>query len=143
MQHQPEASRSDILRSSALKPCTFIFKKNKKTNHLTVSVCRARCYLSTGTGVELKHSTIKINQTSRHFRIILRKCLCFFFFVIINGRRFVDVLTLKPPIRWSFLNSLPFFSHLSVGVGLPMDGQRNLTVLLAGTAWSFFSILSG
>lgn len=52
-------------------------------------------------------------------------------------------LTLKPPIRWSLLNSFPFLYHFSLGVGLPLAWQRNLTVLLAGTAWSFFSIFSG
>lgn len=54
-----------------------------------------------------------------------------------------NIHTLKPPIRWSLLNSFPFLYHRKVGVGLPVAWQRNLTVLLAGTAWSLFSILSG
>lgn len=45
-------------------------------------------------------------------------------------------------MRCSCLNSFPFFSHLIVGVGFPPAGQRNLTVLAAGTACSRFSIFS-
>lgn len=45
-------------------------------------------------------------------------------------------------MRCSCLNSLPFFSHLIVGVGFPPAGQRNLTVLAAGTACRRFSIFS-
>lgn len=52
-------------------------------------------------------------------------------------------VTLNPPIRWSLLNSLPFLYHFREGIGFPLAWQRNLTVLLAGTAWSFFSIFSG
>lgn len=51
--------------------------------------------------------------------------------------------TLYPPMRWSGLNSLPFFSQRRVGLGVPLDGHLNFTVLAAGTAWSFFSIFSG
>lgn len=52
-------------------------------------------------------------------------------------------LTLKPPILWSFLNSLPFLYQRRLGTGCPTAWQRNFTVLLAGTAWSCFSIFSG
>lgn len=58
-------------------------------------------------------------------------------------RQIISLLTLKPPMRWSLLNSLPFLYHFRVGIGLPLAWHRNLTVLLAGTAWSFFSIFSG
>ena len=51
--------------------------------------------------------------------------------------------TLKPPIRWSFLNSFPFLYQRSEGTGFPTAWHRNFTVLLAGTAWSCFSIFSG
>lgn len=51
--------------------------------------------------------------------------------------------TLKPPMRWPFLNILPFLYHLIVGVGFPLAWHLNLTVLLAGTACGFNSILSG
>lgn len=51
--------------------------------------------------------------------------------------------TLKPPILWSFLNSFPFLYQRREGTGLPIAWQRNFTVLLAGTAWSCFSIFSG
>lgn len=51
--------------------------------------------------------------------------------------------TLKPPILWSFLNSLPFLYQRRLGTGCPTAWQRNFTVLLAGTAWSCFSIFSG
>lgn len=57
--------------------------------------------------------------------------------------RYSYCLTLIPPILCSPLNSLPFFSQFMVGVGLPAAGQRNFTVLAAGTANSFFSIRSG
>lgn len=46
----------------------------------------------------------------------------------------ISLPTLKPPMRWSLLNSLPFLYHFRVGVGLPLAWQRNFTVLLAGTA---------
>lgn len=51
--------------------------------------------------------------------------------------------TLNPPILWSFLNSFPFLYQRRVGTGFPVAWHRNLTVLLAGTAWSCFSIFSG
>lgn len=50
---------------------------------------------------------------------------------------------MKPPILWSFLNSLPFLYQRRLGTGCPTAWQRNFTVLLAGTAWSCFSIFSG
>lgn len=46
-------------------------------------------------------------------------------------------------MRWSRLNSFPFLSQRSFGTGFPSAWHRNFTVLLAGTAWSFFSIFSG
>lgn len=62
----------------------------------------------------------------------------------LRERHFLNIFwTLKPPMRWSLLNSLPFLYHFRVGVGLPLAWHRNFTVLLAGTAWSFFSIFSG
>lgn len=51
--------------------------------------------------------------------------------------------TLKPPILWSFLNSFPFLYQRREGTGFPFAWHRNFTVLLAGTAWSCFSIFSG
>ena len=51
--------------------------------------------------------------------------------------------TLMPPIRSSPLNSRPFFSQWMAGVGFPAAAQRNLTVLAAGMASSFFSMRSG
>lgn len=39
---------------------------------------------------------------------------------------YVVALTLKAPICWSLLNSLPFLSHLSVGVGLPFAWQWSI-----------------
>lgn len=51
--------------------------------------------------------------------------------------------TLKPPILWSFLNSFPFLYQRREGTGFPIAWHRNFTVLLAGTAWSCFSIFSG
>lgn len=51
--------------------------------------------------------------------------------------------TLKPPILWSFLNSFPFLYQRREGTGFPITWHRNFTVLLAGTAWSCFSIFSG
>lgn len=48
--------------------------------------------------------------------------------------------TLIPPMRCSPLNSRPFLSHLMLGMGLPIAGQRNFTVFPAGTAYSFFSM---
>lgn len=41
------------------------------------------------------------------------------------------------------MNSLPFFNQRKVGLGVPLDGHLNFTVLAAGTACSFFSIFSG
>lgn len=51
-------------------------------------------------------------------------------------------LTLYPPMRSSWRKGLLFLSQRSLGSGLPPAAQRNLTVLAAGTACSFFSIFA-
>lgn len=50
--------------------------------------------------------------------------------------------TLYPPMRSSWRKGWLFLSQRSVGRGLPPAAQRNLTVLAAGTACSFFSIFA-
>ena len=45
-------------------------------------------------------------------------------------------------MRSSWRNGLLFLSQRSLGRGLPPAAQRNLTVLAAGTACSFFSIFA-
>jgi len=67
------------------------------------------------------------SETSRHSSLF---CL----------REAEPTLTLMPPMRCSPLNSRPFFSQRMLGMGLAIAGQRNFTVLPAGTAYSFFSI---
>lgn len=62
-----------------------------------------------------------------------------FFSLYKNGQKH----TLNPPILWSFLNTFPFLYQRREGTGFPVAWHRNFTVLLAGTAWSCFSIFSG